>query len=76
MKRMRKYLEKVQHFRLLPVFVVVSMAIGIAIGKIYGISNIQLTPPIDAIKSIFLGTYQFSLSNSLVLGVVLGLFLM
>jgi ACR3 family arsenite transporter len=73
---MKKYLEKVQDFRLLPLFVIVSMAIGIIIGKIYGISNFQLTPPIDAIKSIFHGTYQFNLPNSLALGVVLGLFLM
>lgn len=73
---MKKYLEKIQDFRLLPVFVVISMVVGIAIGKIYGISNFQLTPPIDAIKSIFHGTYQFSLPNSLALGVVVGLFLM
>ena len=55
---------------------VLSMVIGIAIGKWYGISNFELTPPIDAIKSIFHGTYQFSLANSLALGVVIGLFLM
>ena len=73
---MRKYLEKVQDFRFLPVFVVVSMAVGIAIGKLYGISNFALTPPIDAIKAIFSGTYQFTLANSLALGVVIGLFLM
>lgn len=30
---MRKYLEKVQDFRFLPVFVIVSMAVGIAIGS-------------------------------------------
>ncbi len=52
------------------------MAAGILLGKIYGISNYRLTPPIDAIHSIFLGSYQFTLSNSLALGVVLGLFLM
>jgi ACR3 family arsenite transporter len=75
-KKMRKYLEKIQDFRLLPFFVIISMAIGIAIGKAYGISNFELTPPIDAIKSIFQGTYQFTLANSLALGVVLGLFLM
>ncbi|MCX5840715.1 MAG: hypothetical protein NTY16_04525 [Deltaproteobacteria bacterium] len=73
---MRKYLEKVQDFRFLPVFVLVSMAVGIAIGKWYGISNFALTPPIDAIKAIFQGTYQFTLANSLALGVVIGLFLM
>lgn len=73
---MIRYLEKLQDFRLLPLFVIVSMAVGITIGKIYGISNFQLTPPIDAIKFIFHGTYQFTLSNSLALGIVLGLFLM
>ncbi|MGB9710602.1 MAG: arsenic resistance protein [Thermodesulfovibrio sp.] len=57
-------------------FVIVSMAIGIAIGKWYGISNFELTPPIDAIKSIFHGTYEFSIGNTLALGVVVGLFMM
>jgi arsenite transporter len=73
---MKRFLEKIQEMRFLPVFVVLSMIIGIAIGKWYGISNFELTPPIDAIKSIFHGTYQFSLANSLALGVVIGLFLM
>jgi ACR3 family arsenite transporter len=73
---MKRFLEKIQEMRFLPVFVVLSMVIGIAIGKWYGISNFELTPPIDAIKSIFHGTYQFSLANSLALGVVIGLFLM
>ena len=73
---MKRFLEKIQEMRFLPVFVVLSMVVGIAIGKWYGISNFELTPPIDAIKSIFHGTYQFSLANSLALGVVIGLFLM
>lgn len=72
----KKFLEKLHNFRLLPVFVIVSMVIGIVIGKWYGISNFQLTPPIDAIKSIFHGTYEFSISNTLALGVVVGLFMM
>jgi ACR3 family arsenite transporter len=72
----RKFLEKLHNFRLLPVFVIVSMIIGIVIGKWYGISNFALTPPIDAIKSIFHGTYEFSIANTLALGVVVGLFMM
>lgn len=72
----KKALEKLHDFRLLPVFVIVSMIIGIAIGKWYGISNFELTPPIDAIKSIFHGTYEFSIGNTLALGVVVGLFMM
>ncbi len=72
----RRFLEKLHNFRLLPVFVIVSMAIGIAIGKWYGISNFELTPPIDAIKSIFHGNYQFSIGNTLALGIVVGLFMM
>lgn len=74
--RSESILKRLQDFRLLPVFVIVSMAIGIFIGKIYNISNYQLTPPIDAIKALFKGTYTFSLANTLALGVVIGLFLM
>ncbi len=73
---LRKIAEKLHNFRLLPVFVIFSMIIGIAIGKWYGISNFQLTPPIDAIEMIFRGTYEFSISNTLALGIVLGLFMM
>ncbi len=73
---LRKMIEKLHNFRLLPVFVIVSMIVGIAAGKWYGISNFQLTPPIDAIKMIFRGTYEFSISNTLALGIVLGLFMM
>ena len=73
---LRRLFEKLHNFRLLPVFVIVSMVIGIAIGKWYGISNFELTPPIDAIKSIFHGTYEFSVPNTLALGVVIGLFMM
>lgn len=73
---MRIFLEKLHNFRLLPVFVIVSMIIGIAISKWYGISNFALTPPINAIKSIFHGAYEFSIGNTLALGVVIGLFMM
>jgi ACR3 family arsenite transporter len=73
---LKSIIEKLHNFRLLPVFVIVSMIIGISIGKFYGISNFQLTPPINAIKSIFNGTYNFSFSNTLALGVVVGLFMM
>lgn len=71
-----KFLEKLHNFKLLPFLVIISMVIGIAIGKWYGISNFELTPPIDAIKSIFHGTYEFSIPNTLALGVVIGLFMM
>jgi ACR3 family arsenite transporter len=74
--RLMRAIEKLQNFKLLPVFVLVSMAIGVGIGKVYGISNFALTPPIDAIKAIFRGTYSFTLPNTLALGVVVGLFLM
>lgn len=73
---LRRVIEKLHNFRLLPVFVIVSMVIGVAVGRGYGISNFQLTPPIDAIKAIFHGTYEFSLPNILVLGIVAGLFMM
>lgn len=73
---MSKLLERLQNFRLLPAFVLVSMAVGVAIGKVYGISDFALTPPIDAIKTILRGEYSFTLPNTLALGVVVGLFLM
>ncbi len=73
---LRGLIEKLHNFRLLPIFVIVSMIIGIAMGKFYGISNFQLTPPIDAIKSIFQGTYEFNIANTIGLGVVVGLFMM
>ncbi len=71
-----RLLEKLHNFKLLPIFVIVSMAIGIGIGNVYGISNFDLTPPIDALSAIVQGTYEFSLPNTLALGVVVGLFLM
>jgi ACR3 family arsenite transporter len=74
--RVVRVFEKLQNFKLLPVFVLVSMAIGVAIGKIYRISNFALTPPIDALKAIFRSQYSFTLPNLLALGVVVGLFLM
>jgi ACR3 family arsenite transporter len=73
---LRGVIEKLHNFRLLPVFVIVSMIIGVALGKFYGISNFELTPPIDAIKSIFHGTYSFNIGNTLALGIVIGLFMM
>lgn len=76
METIQAFLRKLQDFRLLPVFVIVSMAVGIGVGNWYGISNFELTPPIDAIKAIFSGTYRFTLPNTLALGVVVGLFLM
>jgi ACR3 family arsenite transporter len=76
MSKIISLIEKLQNFRLLPFFVLISMAVGIGIGKMYSISNFELTPPIDAIVEIFKGTYTFSLANSLALGVVIGLFLM
>lgn len=72
----RRLLEKLHNFKLLPVFVIVSMAIGISVGKLYGISNFALTPPIDAMKAIMHGTYEFNLPNTMALGVVVGLFMM
>jgi ACR3 family arsenite transporter len=71
-----RLLEKLEDFRLLPVFVLISMAIGIAIGKALSISDFELTPPIDALKSIAGGTFELSVPSALSLGVPIGLFLM
>jgi ACR3 family arsenite transporter len=69
-------LIRLEDFRLLPIFVVVSMVIGIAIGNILQISDFALTPPIDALKSIAGGTFEGTVPNILSLGVPIGLFLM
>ncbi len=69
-------LEKVEDFRLLPFFVIFSMTAGILIGKTLGISNFELTPPIEAIKQIFRGTFVLSIPNAISLGVPIGLFFM
>ena len=71
-----RLLAKLEDFRLLPFFVVVSMAIGIGIGKALSISDFALTPPIDAIKAIAAGTFVLSAPNALSLGVPIGLFAM
>jgi ACR3 family arsenite transporter len=71
-----RLLAKLEDFRLLPVFVVVSMAIGIGIGKTLSISDFALTPPIDALKAIAGGTFQLTVPNVISLGVPLGLFAM
>jgi ACR3 family arsenite transporter len=69
-------LARLEDFRLLPIFVVVSMAIGIAVGTVLQISDFALTPPIDALKSIAGGTFQLTVPNAISLGVPIGLFAM
>jgi arsenite transporter len=71
-----RLLAKLEDFRLLPFFVVVSMAIGIGIGKALSISDFTLTPPIDAIKAIAGGTFVLTVPNAISLGVPIGLFAM
>jgi ACR3 family arsenite transporter len=73
---MRTLLTRLEDFRLLPIFVVVSMAIGIAVGNFLSISDFALTPPIDAIKSIAGGSFELTVPNVISLGVPLGLFAM
>ena len=73
---MRALLLRLEDFRLLPVFVVVSMAIGILIGNVLQISDFALAPPIDAIKAIAGGTFELTVPNAISLGVPIGLFAM
>jgi len=72
----RGLLARLEDFRLLPLFVIVSMAIGIAIGNVLSISDFTLTPPIEALKSIAAGTFEPTVANAISLGVPLGLFAM
>lgn len=71
-----RLLEKLEDFRLLPIFVIVSMAIGIAIGKALSISDFELTPPIDALMAMADGTFELSVASAISLGVPIGLFMM
>ena len=73
---MSRLLERLEDFRLLPVFVLVSMAAGIAIGNGLTISDFALTPPIEAIKAIVGGTFEVTVPNAISLGVPIGLFAM
>lgn len=72
----RGLLARLEDFRLLPIFVVVSMAIGILIGNALSISDFVLTPPIDALKAIAAGTFEPSVPSLISLGVPIGLFAM
>jgi ACR3 family arsenite transporter len=73
---MRRLLLRLEDFRLLPIFVVVSMALGIGIGNALQISDFALTPPIDALKSIGGGTFELNVPSAISLGVPIGLFAM
>lgn len=73
---MTRLLARLEDFRLLPFFVLLSMAIGIAIGNALSISDFALTPPIDSIKAIAGGTFEPSVPNLVSLGVPIGLFAM
>jgi ACR3 family arsenite transporter len=72
----KRALTRLEDFRLLPVFVVVSMAIGIGLGSVLRISDFALTPPIEALKSIASGTFEPTVANAISLGVPIGLFAM
>ncbi len=72
----RGLLARLEDFRLLPVFVVVSMAIGIALGNVLSISDFTLTPPIEALKAIAGGSFEPTVANAISLGVPIGLFAM
>lgn len=76
MSKAVKMLEKLEDFRLLPFFVIFSMGAGILVGKVLGVSEFQLTPPIDAIKQILAGTFEITVPNTISLGVPIGLFFM
>jgi ACR3 family arsenite transporter len=71
-----RLLARLEDFRLLPIFVVVSMAIGIAVGNALSISDFTLTPPIEALKVIAGGTFELTVPSAISLGVPIGLFAM
>ena len=71
-----RLLARLEDFRLLPFFVLLSMVIGIAIGNALAVSDVALTPPIDSIKAIAAGTFEATVPNLISLGVPIGLFAM
>jgi ACR3 family arsenite transporter len=73
---MSRLLARLEDFRLLPFFVVFSMAVGILIGNALSISDFALTPPIDALKAIAGGTFAPTVPALISLGVPIGLFAM
>ena len=73
---MTRLLVRLEDFRLLPFFVVVSMAAGILVGNALAISDFALTPPIDALKAIAGGTFEPTVASVISLGVPIGLFAM
>ncbi|HEU4673433.1 MAG TPA: bile acid:sodium symporter [Candidatus Limnocylindrales bacterium] len=73
---MSRLLLKLEDFRLLPFFVLISMAVGVVIGNTLSISDFALTPPIDAIKAMAAGTFEPSVPALISLGVPVGLFAM
>jgi ACR3 family arsenite transporter len=73
---MSRLLTRLEDFRLLPFFVLVSMTIGILIGNALAISDFALTPPIEALKGIAGGTFEPTIPNAISLGVPIGLFAM
>ena len=73
---MSRFLARLEDFRLLPVFVVVSMAVGIAVGNALSISDFVPTPPIAALTSFAGGTFEPTVASLISLGVPIGLFAM
>lgn len=75
-RQMKTLLTRLEDFRLLPLFVLFSMAAGVAAGNALHISDFALTPPIDALKAIAGGTFAMTVPSAISLGVPIGLFLM
>ena len=67
-----RLLAKLEDFRLLPFFVLFSMAIGIAIGNVLSVSDFALTPPIHSIKAIAAGTFVANVPKLISLVVPIG----
>ncbi|MGZ6328495.1 MAG: arsenic resistance protein [Candidatus Limnocylindrales bacterium] len=72
----RRLLAVLEDFRLLPLFVALSMIVGIGLGRVLEISDFALTPPIEALKEIAGGTFEPTVAGAISLGVPIGLFLM
>ncbi|HEX21079.1 MAG TPA: arsenic resistance protein, partial [Actinobacteria bacterium] len=62
--------------KLLPLWIVLTMVIGLLIGKFVSGSNVELLPLPLVLSNMFSGKFSYDFSNFLSLGLPLGLFLM
>lgn len=62
--------------KLLPLWIALSMALGLLIGKLVNASTVELWPAVIVLQQISQGKFTFDLGHTISLGIPVGLFLM